>query len=86
MNSNLTAAISSEHGAGMPNAADNPATLASVVRENRETASPAIAPLSPKKKPFKAPRPPNAFILYRQHNHAILKAADPLLKNNDICK
>jgi hypothetical protein len=34
----------------------------------------------------KVPRPPNGFILYRQHHHQILKAGNPDLRNNDICK
>ncbi len=34
----------------------------------------------------KVPRPPNAFILYRQHHHPILKKANPALHNNDICE
>ncbi len=31
------------------------------------------------------PRPPNAFILYRQHWHPILKEVNHLLHNNQIC-
>ena len=34
----------------------------------------------------KLPRPPNAFILYRQHHHPIVKEAHPQLHNNQICK
>lgn len=34
----------------------------------------------------KIPRPPNKFILYRQHHHPMLKALNPTMKNNDICK
>lgn len=34
----------------------------------------------------KLPRPPNAFILYRQHHHPIVKEAHPELHNNQICK
>lgn len=34
----------------------------------------------------KVPRPPNAFILYRQHYHPILKDEHPEYHNNDICK
>jgi hypothetical protein len=33
----------------------------------------------------KVPRPPNAFILYRQHHHDMVKNANPELHNNDIC-
>nr|ACS91132.1 HMG [Nannizzia gypsea]ACS91145.1 HMG [Nannizzia gypsea] len=32
----------------------------------------------------KVPRPPNAFILYRQHHHPVIKAAHPEYHNNDI--
>ncbi|KAI9928002.1 hypothetical protein ASPWEDRAFT_184745 [Aspergillus wentii DTO 134E9] len=32
----------------------------------------------------KVPRPPNAFILYRQHHHPLIKAAYPDLQNNNI--
>ncbi|KAL1959620.1 hypothetical protein VTO42DRAFT_1655 [Malbranchea cinnamomea] len=35
-------------------------------------------------KPEKIPRPPNAFILYRQHHHPLIKAAHPEYHNNDI--
>src|SRR5436190_22350846 len=34
----------------------------------------------------KIPRPPNAFILYRQHHHPFVKATYPEYHNNDICK
>lgn len=33
----------------------------------------------------KVPRPPNAFILYRQHHHPVLKRANPMMHNNEIC-
>lgn len=33
----------------------------------------------------KIPRPPNAFILYRQHHHPLIKADHPDYHNNDIC-
>lgn len=36
-------------------------------------------------KKAKIPRPPNAFILYRQHYHPIIKEAHPEFHNNDIC-
>jgi len=39
-----------------------------------------------KQKFAKIPRPPNAFILYRQEHHPIIKAANPEFHNNDICK
>ncbi|KAL2816940.1 hypothetical protein BJX63DRAFT_441305 [Aspergillus granulosus] len=35
-------------------------------------------------KPPKIPRPPNAFILYRQHHHPKVKEAYPDLSNNEI--
>ncbi|ERF75012.1 hypothetical protein EPUS_08057 [Endocarpon pusillum Z07020] len=34
----------------------------------------------------KIPRPPNAFILYRQAHHPIIKAENPGFHNNDISK
>ncbi len=34
----------------------------------------------------KIPRPMNAFLLYRQRHHPILKQANPALHNNEICK
>lgn len=34
----------------------------------------------------KVARPPNAFILYRQHHHPIVKSQNPDLHNNQICK
>ncbi len=37
-------------------------------------------------KQAKIPRPPNAFILYRQARHPIIKAENPRFHNNDICK
>lgn len=40
---------------------------------------------APEKK-SKLPRPPNAFILYRQHHHPLVKAEHPELHNTQICK
>lgn len=37
-------------------------------------------------KRVKVPRPPNAFILYRKHYHAIFKARNPSMHNNEICE
>ena len=37
-------------------------------------------------KKVKVARPPNAFILYRQHHHPLLKNQNPDLHNNQICK
>lgn len=34
----------------------------------------------------KVPRPPNSFILYRQHHHPIIKAQHPDYHNNRICE
>lgn len=41
---------------------------------------------TPRKGKSEVPRPPNAFILYRQHHHPVQKANNPDLHNNDICK
>ena len=40
----------------------------------------------PEAKKEKVPRPPNAFILYRQHHHAAIKAMYPGLRNTKLCK
>ena len=37
-------------------------------------------------KKSKVARPPNAFILYRQHHHPLLKAKNPDMHNNEICE
>ena len=37
-------------------------------------------------KQAKIPRPPNAFILYRQRHHPIIKEQYPGYSNNRICK
>ena len=34
----------------------------------------------------KVARPPNAFILYRQHHHPLIKAKYPDIHNNQICR
>jgi len=34
----------------------------------------------------RVPRPPNAFILFRQHHHPALKTDHPDLSNSAICK
>lgn len=39
-----------------------------------------------RKSKAKVPRPPNVFILYRQHHHPLIKAQFPGIVNNDICK
>lgn len=43
-------------------------------------------PKRPVAKKDKPPRPPNAFILYRQRHHPLLRAKFPNLHNNQICK
>jgi hypothetical protein len=44
-----------------------------------------ILSAKPKKKD-KVPRPPNAFILYRQHHHNIVKAKNHGITNNNLCR
>ena len=39
---------------------------------------------APKK--AKVPRPPNAFILYRQHHHPLIAAENPGMHNTQICE
>ena len=46
----------------------------------------AKKPKSKAIKEDKIARPPNAFILYRQHHHPLVKASHPNLHNNQICK
>nr|AGS13705.1 HMG mating-type protein MAT1-2-1 [Aspergillus lentulus] len=48
-----------------------------------ESFKPRGKPAGPMKAP-KVPRPPNAFILYRQHHHPKIKEAYPDFSNNDI--
>ena len=43
-------------------------------------------PKKGKKTEGKLPRPPNMFILYRQHHHPLIKSQEPWLHNNQICK
>lgn len=43
------------------------------------------APKNGVSKKEKLPRPPNAFILYRQHHHPLIKAKNPGFHNNQIC-
>lgn len=35
---------------------------------------------------IKIPRPPNAYILYRKDKHSVIKAENPGMHNNEICK
>lgn len=55
-----------------------PETAAPVAKSNSKS--------SASSKPAKIPRPPNPFILYRQHNHPKVKAEHPDYHNNDICE
>ncbi|RHZ43151.1 HMG-box domain-containing protein [Aspergillus thermomutatus] len=48
-----------------------------------ESFKPRGKPAGPMKAP-KVPRPPNAFILYRQHHHPKIKEEYPDFSNNDI--
>nr|AZB52179.1 MAT1-2-1 [Aspergillus heterothallicus] len=48
-----------------------------------ESFAPRGKPVAPLKAP-KVPRPPNAFILYRQHSHPRIKEAYPDFTNNEI--
>jgi hypothetical protein len=50
-----------------------------------ESFEPRGKPAGPMKAP-KVPRPPNAFILYRQRHHPKIKEEYPDFSNNDICK
>lgn len=53
------------------------------------TANPAsVSPADTRDRKSKAkvPRPANAFILYRQHQHPLIKAQFSGIVNNDICK
>lgn len=65
------------------------ASIANVLRNVASGKEDANAVLKSDKisagKPQKVPRPPNAFILYRQHHHPLVKAAHPEYHNNDIC-
>ena len=63
--------------AGTPSSATSPS--------GASPASASMAAAKPKSK-AKIPRPPNAFILYRQAYHPIIKKDFPGIANNDICK
>lgn len=58
-----------------------------VSKDHKDDASvcsrPSGKPVVPAKA-LKIPRPPNAFILYRQHHHPKIRVAYPHLHNNDI--
>ncbi|KAK9601303.1 hypothetical protein V6Z92_001352 [Aspergillus fumigatus] len=57
------------------------------VKTNKVTVTESFAPRGKPVGPLKAPkvpRPPNAFILYRQHHHPKIKEAYPDYSNNDI--
>ena len=50
------------------------------------TDAPAVMSKPKKLDKSKVPRPPNAFILYRQHHHPIIKDENPNMHNNQICE
>ena len=83
-----TIAESSESGAAMQGESESSATSpeASVslspIRKPAAVARSKIA----KDRSSKVPRPPNAFIIYRQHHHPIIKAQNPGVHNNQICE
>ncbi|MCJ1323159.1 hypothetical protein MMC15_008513 [Xylographa vitiligo] len=52
--------------------------------QGRATASEALEPQTSVDKNDKIPRPPNAFILYRQAHHPVIKALYPEIHNNQI--
>ncbi|KAI5299211.1 Cytosolic Fe-S cluster assembly factor nar1, partial [Ascosphaera pollenicola] len=55
------------------------------LKADRDSKRGSISSVSSKAvKRQKIPRPPNAFILYRQHYHPIIKAKHPDFHNNDI--
>ncbi|KAI9715900.1 MAG: hypothetical protein M1812_005720 [Candelaria pacifica] len=56
-----------------PNPIKTPQTASEKVRDRRRI-----------KSPTKIPKPPNAFILYRQHHHPLVKVSNPSLHNNQI--
>jgi hypothetical protein len=45
-----------------------------------------MKPVDKTEKKDKIPRPANAFILYRKAHHEFVKAENPGISNNDICK
>lgn len=53
--------------------------------EGRKVVTVDGLPSKAKLKKDKVARPPNAFILYRQHHHAKVVAEHPQLHNNQIC-
>lgn len=64
-----------------------PTEIVPVTTLNRHEKSTVIEPkVKPKSKKDKIARPPNAFILYRQHHHPLVKSQFPNLHNNQICK
>ena len=81
-------ADSSESGAAMQGDSESSASSPedsvslSPVRKPAAVARSKIA----KDRSSKVPRPPNAFIIYRQHHHPMIKALNPGVHNNQICK
>jgi hypothetical protein len=73
---------------GSVNDASSHILVPMVETENTETTVESEKKASGKKgtsKKAKIPRPPNAFILYRQHYHPMVKEEHPEFHNNDIC-
>ena len=54
--------------------------------KGRATVGEAPEPQASDGKKKKIPRPPNAFILYRQAHHPVIKAQYPEMHNNQICE
>ena len=57
-----------------------------IVRPSATVQTAAVVPPGPPAKIQKPPRPPNAYILYRKDRHTLVKAANPGISNNQICK
>ena len=53
-----------------------------------DTEAEATSPddIAPSTRAIRIPRPPNAFILYRKDYHHKIKAANPGIHNNEICR
>ena len=66
----------------IPDFVDTAAIVASAMGRNSTEKPPTPEP----KRAPKIPRPPNSFILYRQHYHPLIKESNPGIHNNEICK
>ncbi|PWY67507.1 mating-type HMG-box protein MAT1-2 [Aspergillus heteromorphus CBS 117.55] len=62
----------------------SPEVASGIKLEAAEAAAPKNERTTAPVRTAKVPRPPNAFILYRQHHHPQLKEAHPNLSNNEI--